>query len=57
GQTGSSSENGNSGKHTLPQTGEASDQDAPVLGLLMVSLMGLFGLAGTRRRKDDKASK
>lgn len=56
-QTGSLPQTDHAGRHMLPQTGDDAESGTSVLGLLIVSLMGLFGLAGTRHQKDNKPSK
>lgn len=38
-------------KETLPQTG-AQESKTGIFGLLLAAVGSLFGLAGTRRRKD-----
>ncbi|PLC32149.1 hypothetical protein C0Q89_14010 [Lacticaseibacillus rhamnosus] len=56
-QIGSLPQTDHAGRHMLPQTGDDAESGTSVLGLLIVSLMGLFGLAGTRHQKENKPSK
>lgn len=37
----------------LPQTGNAKDGEMSLIGIAMASLLGIFGLAGKRRKEED----
>ncbi|MSC08506.1 LPXTG cell wall anchor domain-containing protein, partial [Lactobacillus rhamnosus] len=40
----------NGTKHRLPQTGDTQSQTLSLMGLLLATMSGLFGLAGRKRK-------